>query len=184
MTAPPRTRKSAEQRRAEIVQIAVEHFALGGYNGTSTDAVAREAGISQPYLFRLFKTKRDLFLACHDRQHERLYETFRAAAAAAPQGERLAAMGIAYTALLEDRHALLFQIQSYAASSDPVIQARVRAQLRRAREARHARLGRRAGRRVAVLLARDAAQRRGRARPARHRRATSPGPSRGARPPT
>jgi AcrR family transcriptional regulator len=127
MTAPARTRKSAEQRRAEIVQIAVEHFALGGYNGTSTEAIAREAGISQPYLFRLFKTKRDLFLACHDRQHERLYETFRTAADDAPRGERLAAMGAAYAALLEDRHALLFQIQSYAASPDPVIQARVRA---------------------------------------------------------
>jgi AcrR family transcriptional regulator len=125
-TPPPRPRKSAEQRRAEIVQIAVEHFALGGYKGTSTETVAREAGISQPYLFRLFKTKRDLFLACHVRQHERLFETFRAAADGTPPGQRLEAMGHAYAALLEDRHALLFQMQSYAACSDPVIQARVR----------------------------------------------------------
>jgi AcrR family transcriptional regulator len=123
---PTRTRKSAEERRAEIVQIAVEHFALGGYNGTSTEAIARAAGISQPYLFRLFKTKRDLFLACHDRQHERLYRTFNEAGTGAPPDERLAAMGHAYVGLLEDRHALLFQMQSYAACSDPVIQAHVR----------------------------------------------------------
>jgi AcrR family transcriptional regulator len=51
-------RKSAEERREEIVRIAIEHFALGGYNGTSTEAIARDAGISQPYLFRLFRTKR------------------------------------------------------------------------------------------------------------------------------
>jgi len=124
--ATPRTRKSADERRREIVQIAIEHFALGGYKGTSTEAIAREAGISQPYLFRLFKTKRELFLACHDRQHERLYETFRSAGESAPPEERLEAMGHAYVGLLEDRHALLFQMQSYAACSDPVIQARVR----------------------------------------------------------
>ena len=60
-------RKSAEERREEIVGIAFRHFAEGGYNGTSTEAIAREAGISQPYLFRLFRTKRELFLACVDR---------------------------------------------------------------------------------------------------------------------
>ena len=66
------TRRSAADRREEIVGIAFRHFGVGGFHGTSTEAIAREAGISQPYLFRLFKTKRDLFLACHDRQHERL----------------------------------------------------------------------------------------------------------------
>ena len=42
----------------------MRHFAIGGYNGTSTEAIAREAGISQPYLFRLFRTKKELFIAC------------------------------------------------------------------------------------------------------------------------
>ena len=60
-------RRSAEDRREEIVGIAFRHFAEGGYHGTSTEAIAREAGISQPYLFRLFRTKRELFLACVDR---------------------------------------------------------------------------------------------------------------------
>lgn len=120
-------RRSADERRQEIVSIALRHFALGGYQGTSTEAIARETGLSQPYLFRLFGTKRDLFLACCDRCHEIVVATFRDAAAGLPEDERFAAMGRAYVDLLEDRTLLLFQMQTYAASSDPVIQARVRA---------------------------------------------------------
>jgi len=120
------TRRSAAERRREIIEIAIEHFALRGYNGTSTDVVAREAGISQPYLFRLFHTKRELFLACHEVMHGRIAETFAEAARAAPPDQQMAAMGRAYTDLLADRTSLLFQMQSYAASADPEIQARVR----------------------------------------------------------
>jgi len=121
-----RTRRSAEERREEIVAIAIEQFAVSGYRGTSTEAIAREAGISQPYLFRLFKTKRDLFLACFDVTHQRIADTFQSAARGVPKEEALAAMGAGYMQLLEDPNARLFQMQSYAACSDPVIQARVR----------------------------------------------------------
>jgi AcrR family transcriptional regulator len=124
--AAPGTRRSAAERRGEIIEIAIEHFAQRGYNGTSTDVVAREAGISQPYLFRLFHTKRELFLACHEVMHGRIAETFAAAARDLPPEERMPAMGKAYSDLLADRTSLLFQMQSYAASSDPEIQARVR----------------------------------------------------------
>jgi AcrR family transcriptional regulator len=122
-----RTRRSAEERREEIIELAIRQFALGGYKGSSTDAIARAAGISQPYLFRLFKTKRELFLACCDAADARIVESFRAAAQGVPKDEVLAAMGRAYVELLGDRIALLFQMQSYAACSDPVIQAHVRA---------------------------------------------------------
>jgi AcrR family transcriptional regulator len=121
-----KTRKSAEERREEIVGAAFEHFAQSGYNGASTDAIARDAGISQPYLFRLFRTKRELFLACQQRSHDRIRQTFERAAQGVPQDERLEAMGHAYVGLLADRTALLFQMQSYAACSDPEIQAPVR----------------------------------------------------------
>jgi AcrR family transcriptional regulator len=121
-----RTRKSAEERREQIIALAIEQFAIGGYKGTSTEAIAREAGISQPYLFRLFRTKRDLFLACHDRADGRILETFREAARGVPKAEVLQALGMAYVELLNDKTALLFQMQSYAACSDPLIQARVR----------------------------------------------------------
>jgi AcrR family transcriptional regulator len=126
MASAPQTRRSAEERRRELVEIAISHFAQHGYNGTSTDQIAREAGISQPYLFRLFGTKRDLFLACHDAMHDRIADTFRTAAEGVPQEERVKAMGDAYMGLLADRPVLLFQMQSYAAASDPQIQARVR----------------------------------------------------------
>ena len=121
------SRRSAEERRAEIVEIAISHFAQNGYNGTSTDQVAREAGISQPYLFRLFHTKRELFLACNRAMHDRISATFAGAAEGLPQEERMEAMGKAYHGLLADRTALLFQMQSYAACSDPALQEEVRA---------------------------------------------------------
>jgi AcrR family transcriptional regulator len=124
--AVPSTRRSAAERRREIIEIAIGHFAQHGYNGTSTDQVAREAGISQPYLFRLFGTKRELFLACHEVMHGRIAESFAEASRGVPPEERMAAMGQAYTSLLADRTSLLFQMQSYAACSDPEIQARVR----------------------------------------------------------
>ena len=123
-----RTRKSAEVRREEILAVALRHFAIGGFHGTSTEAIAREAGISQPYLFRLFRTKRELFLACCDRADEQLIAVFRRAAEAAPSpDERLHEMGKAYVdELLPDRHAILMQMQGYVATSDPEIRAHVR----------------------------------------------------------
>ena len=119
-------RMSATDRRTEIVEIAIGHFAAGGYHGTSTEAIAAEAGISQPYLFRLFGTKRELFLACCGACHDAILATFTRAAEGVPREERFAAMGHAYVELLDDRRLLLFQMQQYAASADPVIQAQVR----------------------------------------------------------
>ena len=122
---PPR--RSAEDRREEIVEIAFRHFAEGGYHGTSTEAIAREGGISQPYLFRLFKTKRELFLACVKRCYAGVWQVFQEAAADLPVQERLGAMGHAYiTELLPDRYALRFQMQAYAVAPDPQFKEAVR----------------------------------------------------------
>jgi AcrR family transcriptional regulator len=119
-------RMSAEQRREEIVAIAFRHFAEGGYNGTSTEAIAREAGISQPYLFRLFRTKKELFLACSDHCFAQVADVFRNAIEGVPEGERMIAMGHAYEQkLLPDRHALMFQMQAYS-TAEPEIRAHVR----------------------------------------------------------
>jgi AcrR family transcriptional regulator len=120
-------RRSAEDRREEITGIALRHFAEGGYHGTSTEAIAREAGISQPYLFRLFRTKRELFMACADRCYANVIGVFSQAVAADPARPPLEAMGEAYELqLLPNRHALLFQMQGYA-TSEPEIRAHVRA---------------------------------------------------------
>ena len=127
MAVEQRVRKSAEERREEILAVAIRHFAIGGLHGTSTDAIAREAGISQPYLFRLFRTKKELFLACVDRANERVRDAFRRAAADAGDEDRLKAMGHAYVEdLLPHRHAILMQMQGYVATSDPEIRAHVR----------------------------------------------------------
>jgi AcrR family transcriptional regulator len=120
-------RKSAEERREEILAVAMEHFGQGGYHGTSTEAIARDAGISQPYLFRLFRTKKELFLAGGDRACAKVIDAFRRAAANAEPGAKLEAMGKAYVhELLPDRHALFMLMQGYVAASDPEIRDHVR----------------------------------------------------------
>src|SRR5919108_1216390 len=124
----PPARRSAEDRREEIVEIAFRHFADGGYHGTSTEAIAREGGISQPYLFRLFKTKRELFLACLERCYAGVRQVFEEAVGGDTPEERLQSMGKAYSEqLLPDRYALRFQMQAYAVASDPQFQDAVRA---------------------------------------------------------
>jgi AcrR family transcriptional regulator len=127
MASAPARRKSAEERREEIVAVGLERFAETGYHGTSTELIARDAGISHAYLFRLFHTKKELFLACGDRACEKVLDAFRRAGESAPAGEKLTAMGHAYVhELLPDRHALLMLMQGYAAVSDPEIQEHVR----------------------------------------------------------
>lgn len=117
---------SADARREQVLLAARAEFAATGLHGTSTDAIATRAGISQPYLFRLFGTKRDLFLACIDRGFDRVEEAFREAAGAGPAGEALRRMGEAYIALLGDRQELLAQMQAYAACDDAEIRTVVR----------------------------------------------------------
>jgi AcrR family transcriptional regulator len=117
---------SAAERREEILKTAVSDFAVGGLHGTSTEAIAERAGISQPYLFRLFGTKKDLFLASIGRCFDRTAEAFRIAAEADESGRPLEAMGKAYVELLADRELLLAQMQTYAACGDDEIRAVVR----------------------------------------------------------
>jgi AcrR family transcriptional regulator len=124
------TRLTAEERRAEVLQAAVAEFARGGYAGTSTEDIAARAEISQPYLFRLFGTKRDLFVATMDVMHARIEEAFRAAADGKSGIDAMAAMGAAYQELLQERDLLLVQLNAYAASNDDAIRAAARRGLR------------------------------------------------------
>ena len=118
---------SAEERREQVLEAALGQFAIGGLAGTSTEDVARVAGISQPYLFRLFPTKKALFLALSERCFKRIEDAFTAAAGDATGEEALEAMGKGYEKLLEDRTLLLLQMQAYAACEDPEIRAATRA---------------------------------------------------------
>ena len=116
-------RMTADERREVILRAAVPQFAVGGLAGTSTEAIARDAGISQPYLFRLFPTKKLLFIASVERIFDRVEETFRTAAQGHAGAEALEAMGEAYGALLADRELLMHQMQAYAASDDAEVRA-------------------------------------------------------------
>lgn len=118
-----RTRKSAEQRRAEVLDAAVVEFARAGLDGTSTQAIATRSGISQPYLFRLFPTKRELFLAVAARCFARVVEKFEEAVGDRTGEEALAAMGRAYDELIADRTFLLLQLQVYAGCDDEQVRA-------------------------------------------------------------
>ena len=118
-------RLSAEERRATILAAAVVEFASYGLHGTSTEAIAKRAEISQPYIFRLFGTKKDLFLATCLLVDQRILALFRAAAEANP-ANALEAMGEAYEQLLRQRDELLVLLHSFAACKDPEIQQVVR----------------------------------------------------------
>jgi len=114
-------RMKAGERRETVLAAAVAEFAARGLAGTSTEDVARAAGISQPYLFRLFPTKKALFLALVDRCFQQVAAAFEAAAADRVGDDALEAMADAYHQLLQDRTLLLLQLQAYAACDDPEI---------------------------------------------------------------
>src|SRR5512145_1909906 len=95
------TRQTADERRVAVLEAANVEFALRGLHGASTDAIARRAGISQPYLFRLFGSKKELFIAVVDRCYDRTLEGFRAAASGKFGADALTAIGDSYVQLIE-----------------------------------------------------------------------------------
>jgi AcrR family transcriptional regulator len=133
-TSPkPRQRVPAAERRDALIEAAVHEFAQGGLHGTPVARIAQRVGVAQPYVFSLFPTKRDLFLAAVERGFKLTEATFTRAAEAfdpakaLPDADVLRAMGHAYMEMLDaHRDYLLLQLQSYAACDDPVIRDHVR----------------------------------------------------------
>jgi AcrR family transcriptional regulator len=121
------TRLTAAERKESILDAALAEFAERGLDGASTEAIAARAGISQPYVFRLFGTKKELFKASVARCFRETLETFQRAAEGKRGEEALEAMGRAYVdELLVDRVRLRAQMQAYAACDDPDVCAVVR----------------------------------------------------------
>ncbi|MFJ2773721.1 TetR/AcrR family transcriptional regulator [Streptomyces sp. NPDC087300] len=109
-------RMSAEERRESVIRAAVSEFARGGYYGTSTEAIAKRVGVSQPYLFRLFPGKKAMFLAASARCMEDIRKVFEAASEGLHGEEALRAMACAYTDVIaEDPDKLQMQLQTYVA---------------------------------------------------------------------
>jgi AcrR family transcriptional regulator len=120
-------RRTADERRALVLDAAIAEFAAEGYHGASTTAIARRAGISQPYIYALFESKRALFLAAYREVAERIRAHLAAAATrGADPAARMAAMGEAYLELISDRADVLCQLQAYAAAGDPALREPVR----------------------------------------------------------
>jgi AcrR family transcriptional regulator len=120
-------RKSAEERREEILQAAMIEFAEKGLYGTSTDDIARRVGVSQPYLFRLFGTKKELFIAAVERCFEDTLAMMRSAAGGKVGHEVLQAIGEAYQErLVNDPTSLRLQMNTYANCDDPDVCSVVR----------------------------------------------------------
>ncbi|MFJ4472034.1 TetR/AcrR family transcriptional regulator [Streptomyces sp. NPDC089424] len=109
-------RMSAEERRESVVRAAIAEFAQNGYHGTSTEAIARRVGVSQPYLFRLFPGKKAMFLAAAERCLEDMRRFFEEAAGRLKGEEALHAMAEAYTRLIvEQPERLQMQLQIHLA---------------------------------------------------------------------
>jgi AcrR family transcriptional regulator len=129
-----RQRVPAAERRDALIEAAVHEFAHGGLHGTPVDRIARQVGVAQPYVFSLFASKKELFIAAVERCFDRVAELFTRVASefdpatAPPDVDVLKAMGNAYVELLaSSRDYLMLQHQAYAACDDEVIRERVRA---------------------------------------------------------
>ncbi|MCX7521221.1 helix-turn-helix domain containing protein [Microbacterium sp. STN6] len=121
----------AAERREQILAAASQVFGERGYVGATTDLVAKQAGISQPYVVRMFGSKENLFLEVLSRALDTLTRAFRAAIAAShAAGEdteaRGSRIGLAYADLISDRGILLSLMQGFLLGHDPVIGERAR----------------------------------------------------------
>ena len=119
-------RQTADERREAVIEAAIAEFSIYGLHGASTEAIARRAGISQPYIFRLFGTKNELFLRSVDRVYERVMATFRQEVARGTE-DLLDRMGAAFVILLmSHREELQMLLQAFAASADLEVQTESR----------------------------------------------------------
>jgi len=116
-TAP---RMKAADRRELILDAATAVFGAKSYVGTTTDEVARAAGVSQPYVVRLFGTKAKLYIAVIERAYERVIGEFRQVLPGPPE-ERVKRMGAAYAGLLSERGMLPVIANSTALDGEPEI---------------------------------------------------------------
>ena len=130
---PTRQRVPASERRDALIEAAIHEFAHGGLHGTPVDKIARRVGVAQPYVFSLFGSKKELFLAAVQRMYEKFAELFTAAAAefdpaiAVPESDATWAIANAYVDQLDvNRDLLLLQQQAFAASGDEEVRTRVR----------------------------------------------------------
>lgn len=118
---------TAEDRREQVIDAAIGVFARRGFEGATTAEIASKVGVSQPYLFRLFPSKKDLFLAASERNMDDTLGLLRSSAGGKAGREAMHAMAEAYQEMLEsNRDWLLMMLQSFAACHDEDVQRQTR----------------------------------------------------------
>jgi TetR/AcrR family transcriptional regulator len=130
VSASPVYRRSSRERREAVLDAAVVEFSEKGLHGASTEAIAARAGISQPYVFKLFGTKKDLFLAAVGRVCDRIVEAWEESVVGDP-ADPLHAMGKAFVGLTFHREELMLVLQACTASKDPDVLGLMRARMER-----------------------------------------------------
>ena len=125
------SRMTGGERRAQVLGIAAGEFADHGLHGASIEVVARDAGITQAYVFRMFGTKKALFLELVGAAFDRLTDAMTTAAGGADGLPALSHMGARYYESLSHRTTLMLQLQGFAACGDPEVRALVRSRVAR-----------------------------------------------------
>ena len=116
-----------------MLGVAVEEFAVAGLAGASTVRIATLAGISQAYLFRLFGSKRALFLATYDIVSIRILDSMDEATEGLMGTAAIQGFRECFREFLRDRVPSQFILQTFAASTfDDQIAQTCRADIARA----------------------------------------------------
>jgi AcrR family transcriptional regulator len=134
MTTATRRRLTADERRQAVLETACRVFSQSSYRGATTAEIAREAGISEPILYRHFGSKRDLYLACVDHA----WEAFRSHAQQLMEDDPAGCLGaVANAYMIRGKKVRVIDLWIQAlneASDDEVIAAALRKQVREVRD--------------------------------------------------
>ncbi len=122
--SPTPRRRTADERRKEVLEAAIIEFATLGLHGASTETIAARAGISQPYVLRLFGTKKALFLAAVAEVTDLIMERWRASLVGMENAsplEKIQILGAQYAGLTGSEHTLRLVLQSFSSAEDPEV---------------------------------------------------------------
>lgn len=111
-------------RRNDIISAAIDVFAEIGYYRATTAQVAERAQISQPYIFRFFKTKEALLLSALEVSWTRVIDSFRQVVETAASDQLERELIEAYEKILESHQSeILLQMQAQTIQEDVIRQA-------------------------------------------------------------
>lgn len=113
-----------EDKKEIIIEKAVGVFAELGYYKATTAMVAKEAGVTQPYVFHFFSNKEELFKAVIDRAFSRIYDTF--SAVSAPADQLIETMGHAFEQIIQTHRDEILMVMQAHSISDQGIREHVR----------------------------------------------------------